>query len=147
MTKNISSNRRSIPRSTIVDIQTSSSKRGALSDLDSVLTSNLVAELKASGIIREVETMIGIGSPSELNDVLKEAEDHSLDERELNPDYHDERLDERLFGLDGGSNPLMQKFDDYEGLDYNPAFRARDNMDSARGGRPGAGAGKRRRTL
>lgn len=144
MTRDISSKRRSIPRSTIVDIQTSSSQRGALSDSDSELTLNIVAELKASGIIREVETMRGIKSQEELTQVLRDAEDHSLDERELNPDYHDERVDQMLTGLDGGSNPLMQKFDDYEGLDYNPAFRARDNMRTARDGRSSPGRKKKR---
>ena len=122
--------KRSIPRSTMVDIQTEVNHRGELSAADLAAVEALSKELNQLGVLRPVETMQGISSESELNAVLRDAESRSLSEEELNPDYHDARLDEVLMGFEGGSNPLMEKFDDYEGLDYNPAFRARDKFDS-----------------
>lgn len=121
---------RSIPKSTMVDIQTETNHRGELSALDLAAVAALSSELNQLGIVRPVETMRGISSEEELSDVLREAEDLSLSEEELNPEYHSARLDQALMGLEGTSNPLMEKFDDYEGLDYNPAFRARDRFDS-----------------
>jgi len=135
---------RSIPKSTMVDIHTSSYHRGQLSAADMAAIASIGDELNRLGIVRPVETMHGISSEQELSDVLHEAEELSLAEEELNPEYHSARLDETLMGLEGTSNPLMEKFDDYEGLDYNPAFRARDKLD---GFRQGSSTTKKRRTL
>lgn len=121
---------RSIPKSTMVDIQTETNHKGELSAIDLAAVAALGEELNHLGVVRPVETMRGIGSDEELTAVFKDAEGRSLAEEELNPEYHSARLDEALMGLEGGSNPLMEKFDDYEGLDYNPAFRARDKFDS-----------------
>lgn len=120
---------RSIPKSTMVDIHTETNHRGELSAADLAAVTAISDELNHLGIVRPVETMHGISSEEELSEVLRDAEDRSLSEEELNPDYHSARLDETLMGLEGSSNPLMEKFDDYEGLDYNPAFRARDKFD------------------
>ena len=108
---------RAIPKSTMVDIQANTNHRGELSPADLAAVASLSEELQHLGISRPVETMRGISS-----------------EEELNPEYHSSRLDEALMGLEGTSNPLMEKFDDYEGIDYNPAFRARDKFESFRRG-------------
>ena len=113
----------------MVDIHTETNHRGELSEVDLAAVAAISDELNHLGIIRAVETMHGIGSEEELTEVLRDAEDRSLSEEDLNPEYHSARLDETLMGLEGTSNPLMEKFDDYEGLDYNPAFRARDKFD------------------
>ncbi len=134
---------RAIPKSTMVDIHTEINNRGELSPADLATVAALSAELNHLGIVRPVETMRGISSEEELTEVLREAEDRSLSEEELNPEYHSSRLDEALMGLEGVSNPLMEKFDDYEGLDYNPAFRARDKIEGFRQG----SKSKRGRTL
>jgi hypothetical protein len=120
---------RSIPKSTMVDIHAETNHRGELSAADLAAVAAISSELNHLGIVRPVETMHGIRSEEELAEVLLEAEGRSLAEEELNPEYHSSRLDEALMGLEGSSNPLMEKFDDYEGLDYNPAFRARDKFD------------------
>lgn len=120
---------RSIPKSTMIDIQTETNHRGELSLLDQAAVAALSSELIHLGVARPVETMRGIRSDEELSAVMLEAESMSQSEEELNPEYHSARLDEALMGLEGTSNPLMEKFDDYEGLDYNPAFRARDRFD------------------
>ncbi len=125
---------RAIPRSTMVDIQMDKDHRGELSPADIARVAALSEELHELGIVREVETMRGISSEEELVDVMREAENLSVAEEELNSDYHSPRLDEALMGLEGGSNPLMEKFDDYEGLDYNPAFRAREKINDFRQG-------------
>lgn len=134
---------RAIPKSTMVDIHTETNHRGELSAADLATVAALSEELNHLGIVRPVETMRGISSEEELSEVLREAEDRSLAEEELNPEYHSSRLDEALMGLEGVSNPLMEKFDDYEGLDYNPAFRARDKIEGFRQG----SKAKRGRTL
>lgn len=123
---------RAIPKSTMVDIHANTNHRGELSPADLAAVASLSEELQHLGIARPVETMRGIGSEQELTDALTEAESRSVSEEELNPEYHSSRLDEVLMGLEGTSNPLMEKFDDYEGLDYNPAFRARDKFESFR---------------
>lgn len=125
---------RAIPKSTMVDIQANTNHRGELSPADLAAVASLSEELQHLGISRPVETMRGISSEEELMDVLTEAENRSVSEEELNPEYHSSRLDEALMGLEGTSNPLMEKFDDYEGIDYNPAFRARDKFESFRRG-------------
>lgn len=119
---------RSIPKSTMVDIHAEANHKGELSALDLAAVAAISDELNHLGIVRPIETMHGISSEEELSEVLRDAEDRSLSEEELNPEYHSSRLDEALMGLEGTSNPLMEKFDDYEGLDYNPAFRARDKF-------------------
>lgn len=120
---------RTIPKSTMVDIQTEANHKGELSAANLAVIAALGEELNNLGIIRPVETMIGIRSEEELETVFKEAEAKSLGEEELNSEFHDARLDARLMGIEGTSNPLMEKFDDYEGLDYNPAFRARGKFE------------------
>lgn len=134
---------RFIPKSTMVDIHTETNHRGELSAVDLAAVAALGEELHHLGIERPVETMRGIGSEQELSAVLRDAENRSMAEEELSPEYHSSRLDEALMGLEGTSNPLMEKFDDYEGIDYNPAFRARDKIDSFRQG----SKAKRGRTL
>lgn len=134
---------RAIPKSTMVDIHTSQDHRGKISAVDLAAIAAIGDELNKLGIVRPVETMHGIRSEEELTEVLHEAEERSLSEEELNPEYHSSRLDEALMGLEGTSNPLMEKFDDYEGLDYNPAFRAREKIEGFRQG----SRTKKRRTL
>ena len=121
---------RAIPKSTMVDIQAEANSRGELSQADLATVSAISSELHHLGIVRSIETMRGITSDEELSDVFEEAESLSLAEEELNPEYHSARLDEALMGLEGSANPLMEKFDDYEGVDYNPAFRARDKFEN-----------------
>lgn len=135
---------RTIPKSTMVDIQTEANHKGELSAANLATIAALSEELNHLGIIRPVETMIGIKSEEELEAVFKEAESKSLGEEELNAEFHDARLDARLMGFEGTSNPLMEKFDDYEGLDYNPAFRARGKFE---GLLQNSQSQKKRRTL
>lgn len=129
----------------MIDIQTETNHRGELSSVDLATIAALSEELNHLGIIRPVETMHGISSDKELTDVFSDAESRSLAEEELNPEYHSARLDEALMGLEGSENPLMEKFDDYEGLDYNPAFRARDKFEALLQG--SEGHKNKRRTL
>lgn len=136
---------RSIPQTTMVDIQTETNHRGELSALDLAAVASISQELNHLGVIRPVETMRGITSQEELAAVLADAESRSLSEEDLNSDYHIAHLDEVLSEREGVSNPLMEKFEDYEGLDYNPAFRARDALEGLLEG--SKSRNKKRRTL
>jgi len=121
---------RIIPRATMVDVVAPSSS-GGISAKNLAFIAQLNGELRAAGVLGDGDTMRGIHDEDEISEVLRDAEERSLSEEELNPEYYNPRLDQELMALDADEiNPLMQKFDDYEGLDYNPAFRARDRRAS-----------------
>lgn len=66
-----------------------------ISQRDLALISNVVEEFRSNGIIEKRGFFEGL-SEEEFGEVLREAIDASLTERELNPDYYDQDLDEAL---------------------------------------------------
>lgn len=141
--------RRNIPQGTTIDIETTCGSRGEISAEDMELTLKLVSEMRDSGAIHESSYIKGATS-EEFEEIFNDAINSAVAERERSPELYDEKLDNELneMGEVKPTNFLMQKFEDYEGMDYNPGFRVRASIEEFRAGRkPGRKQNKNKRKI